>query len=313
MKRIKLYFTTTLILLITSQLEAQHNAIVSQYMFNMYAINPAYAGAKDYSTINGFYRSQWVGFEGAPSTQTITFHKPLSKSNLGIGAQLFNDQIGVTKEFGLLGSAAYTIKMDRRKLSMGLSVGFKNFSSSWTELTTNEQGDFNFSYDTQNRFRPEFGLGAYYQSERWYFGFSIPYLFNTRISENNENINTYYDAKNTNYLLAAGTAIELDKNLILKPSALLKVNPASTFQFDLNSNLIIKNRFWIGFSYRHQDAILGIFEVQVNEKLKAGYSYDFTLSEIQRYSGGSHEMSLEYVIGRKPTIVNPRFAPKLYF
>jgi len=313
MRKTKFYALFLIIMFSGLKLEAQHNAIVSQYMFNMFTINPAYAGAKDYSTVNAFYRSQWVGFEGAPVTQSITYHRPISKKDLGVGVQIFNDKIGVTKEFGMMASAAYNLKFDNAKLSMGLSAGFKNFSSSWTDLVTSQNGDFNFSHDTQNKFRPEFGLGAYYQARDWYAGFSVPYLFNARLSDNNGAINTYYDAQNTNYILAFGTAFELTQNLVLKPSALIKANPSSTMQFDLNSNLIIQNRFWLGLSYRHQDAILGIFEVQINEKLKTGYSYDFTLSDIQRYSLGSHEFSLEYIVGRKPSLVNPRFAPKLYF
>ena len=292
---------------------SQHNSVVSQYMFNMLTINPAYAGAKDYSTINAFYRAQWVGFEGAPVIQTITYHKPIPKSKLGIGAQIFNDKIGVTKEFGLMGTVAYTVKMPDGKISMGLSAGFKNFTSNWTDLVTTDDGDFNFSYDTQNKFRPEFGVGVYYQATKWYAGFSVPYIFNSKLSNNNETINTYYDAQNTNYLFTAGTALKLNHNFVLKPSVLLKMNPASVFQYDINTNLIIRNRFWVGASYRDSDAIIGLFEMQINEKLKAGYSYDFTLSEIGAYSGGSHELSLEYVIGRKPSLVNPRFAPKLYF
>ena len=313
MRNLKLYLLLLALAFYGLNANAQHNSVVSQYMFNMFTINPAYAGAKDYSTINAFYRSQWVGFEGAPVTQSLTFHKPIKKTNMGVGLQLFNDKIGVTKEFGMMLNGAYSIKTPEMRFSMGLSAGFKNFSSNWTDLVTSQDGDFNFSYDTQNRFRPEFGVGAYYQSKNWYAGFSIPYLFNARLSDNNETINTYYDAKNTNYLLTGGTALKLNESLVLKPSMLFKFNPASSMQMDINSNLIIQNRFWIGASYRHQDAVLGIFEVQVNEKIKTGYSFDFTLSEIQRYSNGTHEFSVEYVVGRKPSLVNPRFAPKLYF
>lgn len=292
---------------------AQHNTVISQYMFNMLTINPAYAGAKDYSTVNAFYRAQWVGFDGAPVSQMITYHKPIPKSKIGIGGQIFNDKIGVTKEFGFMGSVAYTLKMDNGKLSMGLSAGFKNFTSNWTDLVTVEQGDFNFSYDTQNKFRPEFGFGFYYQASEWYAGFSVPYVFNAKLSNNNESINSYYDANNTNYLITAGAALKLNRTLVLKPSCLIKINPASTYQYDVNANLIIKNRFWVGASYRDSDAIIGLFEIQISEKIKAGYSYDFTLSDIQIYSRNSHELSIEYVIGRKPSLINPRFAPKLYF
>ena len=312
-KKLFIYFSVALACLSCANIFAQHNSVVSQYMFNMFAINPAYAGAKEYAAINALYRNQWVGFDGAPVSQSISYHMPIDRSKLGVGIQIYNDRIGVTKEFGIMASGAYRLQLEKAKLCFGLSGGFKNFTSEWTKLTVHEQGDHHFSYDTQNKFRPEFGLGIYYQANNYFAGFAIPYIFNAQISENNESINTYYDARNTNYIFNAGMAFQLNDMMVLKPSVLFKVNPASTSQFDFNANLILSNRFWFGLSYRDKDAFLGLFEVQVNERIKFGYSYDFTLSDIRLYSSGSHELSFEYVVGRKPTIISPRFAPKLYF
>jgi hypothetical protein len=53
----------------------------------------------------------------------------------------------------------------------------------------------------------------------------------------------------------------------------------------------------VGASYRSGDAIVGIFEYQVDRKLRIGYSYDYTLSELKSYSSGSHEIMLGYDFG----------------
>jgi type IX secretion system PorP/SprF family membrane protein len=64
---------------------AQQEVQYSQYMFNMLAVNPAYAGSRDVLSMTGLYRQQWVGLEGAPTTQSFTIDMPISKEKVGIG------------------------------------------------------------------------------------------------------------------------------------------------------------------------------------------------------------------------------------
>jgi len=83
-------------------MEAQQEAQFSHYSFNTQSINPAYAGSRDALTVTALHRSQWVGFEGAPTTQTLTAHTPILNDKLGIGLSVLNDKIGPTNNTSFL-------------------------------------------------------------------------------------------------------------------------------------------------------------------------------------------------------------------
>ena len=75
---------------------AQQDAMYTHYMYNTLSVNPAYAGSRGALSITGLHRSQWIGFEGSPITQTLTVHTPVLTKNIGLGMSLINDKIGPT-------------------------------------------------------------------------------------------------------------------------------------------------------------------------------------------------------------------------
>jgi type IX secretion system PorP/SprF family membrane protein len=78
------------------------------------------------------------------------------------------------------------------------------------------------------------------------------------------------------------------------PSVLLKVQQNAPLSFDINSTFIFYDVVGLGVSYRLNDAIIGLFELQINENFHVGYAYDITLSDIRLYSNGSHEIMINY-------------------
>src|SRR5436190_23650752 len=86
---------------------AQQDAMFTHYMNNTIAVNPAYAGTRNALTITGIHRSQWVGFDGAPITQTLTMHTPLGNHKMGIGLSVVNDKIGPVNTSGAFADYAY--------------------------------------------------------------------------------------------------------------------------------------------------------------------------------------------------------------
>src|ERR1039458_10269157 len=80
---------------------AQQDAMYTHYMYNTLAINPAYAGSRDALTVTALDRYQWVGFSGAPMTQTLTMHAPIQDQHIGLGLSILNDKIGPTNNTSL--------------------------------------------------------------------------------------------------------------------------------------------------------------------------------------------------------------------
>lgn len=298
---------TYLGLLCTLTSFGQHSPLISQYMLNGLVINPAYAGSRDVMTVNAMYRNQWVGFDGAPVTQVVSAHAPIKDKALSAGVLFNRENIGVTQSVAFSGQVSYRIDMGTGKLAFGLSAGGNMLSARYSELTTADGNDLVFAGDMQSHFQPDFGAGVYYSNKRFFAGFSVPTFAGRQYHFTNDRVSMRSDPSHYNYILHGGYLIDLNEDFKLKPSTLIRFTPAGTHQFDLNSNLIYRDRFWIGVSYRHKEAVVGLLEFQINDQFRIGYAYDYALNMFRLYSGGSHEIGLQYEFGFRVKSMDPRF------
>lgn len=295
----KILFASFLLIHFTCLLMAQQASLVSHYMFNGLLINPAYAGSKEYVSATLLYRKQWVGLEGAPVTYSGSVHGLLKKQKLGLGAFIQQDKIGVTKQSDAYVSAAYHLPVgDVGKLSVGLQMGISSFNSEVVELTYWDPGDKVFDYNSFSSLLPNAGLGVYYYRPMFYAGLSAPYLLSYDDHQSGAvNSSKPVHHQDRRFYATVGTVIETEKDVKFKPSILVRSEGNTPLQFDLNLNILINDIFWIGASYRSNDAVVALLEYQVNRKFRLGYSYDYTLSEIGNYNSGSHEIMLGYDFG----------------
>ena len=279
---------------------AQQDVLVSQYMFNTLLINPAYAGSKDYASASLLYRNQWVKFEGAPKTFVGTFHSPTRKRKVGLGLEFAADKIGVTNRYDIYGNYAYHMKMnDKLKLSLGLRGGISYFNAKLSELTVWDSNDLLFTPPSQSNILPNFGAGVYLYSKKFYLGLSVPELLSydaTRpVSLDIQNNIVPHQVRH--YFATVGGAIEVSPDFVLRPALLVKYSQNTPVETDFNLNFCIKKILWIGGAYRTGDAAVAMVEIQATKKLRLGYAYDFTTSELKNYSNGSHEIMLGYDFG----------------
>ncbi|HEY0978847.1 MAG TPA: type IX secretion system membrane protein PorP/SprF [Flavobacteriales bacterium] len=288
-------------------LRAQHTPLTAQYLFNGLVLNPAYAGSADALTANMDYRHQWVGFEGAPVTQTLSIHTPLKDSPLTVGALLTNDRIGVSNETGLMAAVAYRVPMRKGKLQLGLGGGASLVQARWTELALQDRTDVQFAVDSKGQLRPNFSAGGYYYTKKWFVGLSIPSFLSHQYNVVNERWSVTHSFSQYQPMLTGGMLIKLDRDLKLKPSALIRYNPASSVQADLNVNLIVRNRFWVGASYRTQDALVALLQVLPTNQWRIGYAYELGMSKLSPLHNGTHELMVQYEFGFRVRARDPRF------
>ncbi|MCH8902855.1 MAG: type IX secretion system membrane protein PorP/SprF [Bacteroidetes bacterium] len=289
---------------------AQQDALFSQYMFNGLVLNPAYAGSREALTASTLIRSQWLKIDGAPVTQTFTANSPLLNEKIGVGFLLFHDQIGVMNSYGFYGSYAYHMKLNSKaKLSLGLQGGFSNYQVRWADITTIQSGDPVFTVNSPNLILPNFGLGTYYYSDKFFVGFSVPHLINNKIDFSKGSVSTERVAHQMrHYFLNAGYLMKINSNIKFKPTLFLKYVKSAPVQLDLNGELIFYDAFWFGGSYRSGDAIVLLALYRLNKQVSLGYSYDFILSELNQYSKGSHEVMLRFEFNyEKDKIISPRY------
>lgn len=275
-----------------SQQEVQY----TQYMYNMSIINPAYTtGNIGITNLGGLYRTQWVGVTGAPKSANIFAHTPINK-NVEVGLSYVNDNIGdIVKENNIFADFAYKLDLEESgSLSFGLKAGMSFFNVNLTSLeleSGNSYLDPNFS-ENINQSNFNVGAGVYFNTEKYYVGLSIPYLLNSdhSIDENG----TYQSVQQAHFYLTGGYVFDINQQFKLKPSIMAKAVKGAPLSIDLNANVLFENKLELGLGYRINDGIIGMVNFGITPELRLGYAYDYTVSNLDAYSSGSHEFLLLY-------------------
>lgn len=297
----KKIFTTLTVALaaFTSVSFAQQDPQFTQFMHNKLIYNPGYAGTSQAICANVLYRQQWVNFPGAPKTGLISFDMPIGRLPLAIGLNVMNDQIGFSKTLFARLALAYNRPIGPGILGVGIDGGIlqQQFSGAWVTPDGNTADPSIPGWQTNpklNELTYDLGFGAYYTiANKMYVGISSTHLTAQDISVNKDL--KYSLARH--YYLMAGYTFNVGQGGIhgIQPNIKVKSDAAST-QLDVNLTYIYDQRFWVGVSYRMQDAIAPMLGARFLPKrnLKIGYSYDVTTSKIKGYSAGTHEIMLGY-------------------
>ena len=290
--------TSTIVLL------GQQQEHYSMYMQNNFLVNPAEGGTDDFTDLKLGYRTQWVGFGGGPRTSFLSVHTPVGKNNPsnenvmplafhGVGGAVIADDIGPFRILTAKLAYAYHLPVNRSLiLSIGTFIGIKQF-----ELNEN---DLNFSSDAsstdpfansfQKSITPDMSLGLWGYSKKYYFGIASFQLLNSKVS--------LYENSQANSSLAAhhwvtgGYKVPIDSNWFLVPSVVLKYVKDTPLTFDLNAKLRYQDKYWLGASYRKEDALVLLAGVTIKKTVDLAYSYDVTQTKIKLFSSGSHEIVL---------------------
>lgn len=317
MSRIKIY-TMALLCSLALGASAQQEEQYTQFMYYKLGFNPAYAGSNENACISLLARNQWIGVDGAPQSQLITFNMPLLNQRLGIGATIARQSIGVTERYNADLSYAYRVRAGRGMLSFGLqgSVRFLRVNFSQTEGTQPNDTDVAIPGDMQSKYLPNFGAGIYYNNKRFYVGASLPRLLTNNIDFADEDLTISKEVRHI-YLMG-GLLIDLSEQVQMQPQTLLKYVAGAPFDADVNLNFIFSERFTTGISYRLGgssrrnigESLSLVLGAQITNGLLLGFSYDMTLSELRDHNSGTIEAMLRFCIGERSSgtdFVNPRF------
>ena len=309
MKRFRNYIIVIALLSCTVGI-AQQLPQFTQYMYNTISINPAYAGSRETLSVVGLHRSQWVGFKGGPITQTLSVNTPLRNEKIGLGISFINDKLGYQYFSYLYGDFSYTINTgEKTKLAFGLKAGFTQYKLG-DDLRGSEPEDPSI-YGVENRWNPNIGVGLFWHSQKWYIGLSAPRVLNTDYNKQGNSSGVQYEAlERISYYITGGYVFNLSENTKLKPAALIKATNGAPLSYDITANFLFHEKLWLGASYRinnYTSALGGLADFQISKELRIGYAYEYPLSEINDYSGGTHEILLMYEIFKVKRVKSPRY------
>ncbi len=280
---------------------AQQLPQFTQYMYNTISVNPAYAGSRERLNVTALHRNQWAGIEGNPKTTTLSVHTPLRNEKIGLGLSYISDNLGYESTNYVYGDFSYSVHLNQKiKMSFGLKAGFTNYN-----LETPDTND-SFFDEGFNRWNPNLGAGIYIGSNRWYAGASVPRILNTDLNKGE-----FQALERNSYYAIAGAVFDLSENTKFKPTALAKFTNGAPSSYDVTANFLFNDRFWIGASYRFNDAsnFGAMFDFQVTKDIRLGYAYDLPSSFTSPQTGGTHEVILIYelVFKEKGPIKSPRY------
>jgi len=303
----------------------QQDAQFSQYMFNTLVINPAYAGYKGTLNLSALHRSQWIGVNGAPETQSLVLDGSFANDKLGLALTIVNDNIGLQGQTNAYFNYAYKIKTSEEgTLAFGLGVGLGQVSMNNGGANFNDPSDPNFNGGRLSFIAPDARAGVHYSNDKFYAGFSATNLF-SRVFDYSTDTKNLIINQGQHFFLTAGYLIDVNDFLKFKPSFLIREDTKGPTSLDINNFFLLGEKVWIGASYRtavnlfnknstigdvrNRNALIGLLEVYAGKGFRLGYSYDQSLSGLQGFDNGSHEISLGYTFGSKKDyrILSPRY------
>lgn len=290
--KIKVYITV-LSLVLLGKAYGQQQTLYTNYLMNQYVYNPAYAGVEDGTQFNLGYRNQWVGFDGAPKTYMVNGYGKLKKKpNMAVGGLVMTERIGLLQRTSFYGTYTYHLKINKNAaINFGLGVGGIQYKVRVYDAKPYDKDDSFLGSDVLRAFSFDANAGFYFYTKNFFLGFSDQQMPDSRIHWNNTN------GKNTpNFYAYTGYNIKLDKDWSIQPSILARTNSPAPYQLEYNAKVIYDQMIWAGFSYRHQSSGCIMIGCKIDNQYSFAYSYDITLSALSKYSTGTHEIVLSYLI-----------------
>lgn len=298
---------------------AQQQSLHTMFMFNKLLVNPAYAGYHEHPCATAHIREQWMGFTGAPKTQSLSFHAPLSSQRIGVGFNIQRRSIGVSSSNTIDGIYDYRFPVGNGTLSLGVQASARFLEVDYTDPNVRTVQDINLDPGVESaadsKFLANAGAGVYYHTNSFYVGLSAPRLMSSDIDFE---LNDLFIAKEeAHYYLMTGLALRLDHRMSFVPQIMVRYVAGAPVDIDLNLGIRWWEDYSAGITFRKggpDDDLLEsidlIASVKVLRGLRIGAAYDITLSELKRYSNGSLEVMMMYCFGEeaKPaTFINPRY------
>jgi len=322
-KRIFLYslLNTMLALGIFAPLFAQQSQIYTQYMYNKLNFNAAYAGSLGHPSMTAMYRNQWIGLEGAPDAQIFSFDAPLSNDKIGLGFNFERQAIGIQEHLTFNGAYAYRFRVSEKgKLSLGVNTSGRFFQQNFNDprLSANQGTaiDNAIPSELRNSWVANVGFGAYYSDSKMYWGVAVPRIAKNDIDLSNSGLMQATEVRH--YNIMGGYTTDLSRLHSLTVQGIFRINENAPNDFDINGMWGYRDVFFAGLTYRYYNGTAGtlaesmdvLIGVQAVPQLYVGLAYDFTFSELRRYSNGSIELVARYRFFKaepQAKYVNPRY------
>lgn len=284
----------------------QQQSQYTQYMYNTMSINPGYIGTRGVPSVFGMYRAQWVGLDGAPETANFSIQSPITANGQGVGLSIINDKIGPSSETVLSIGYSRPIQLSESlTMSLGVSFSIDFLQVDFNKLNVYDPDDPLLT-GVLSEVSPNIGAGVYFYSDKWYLGVSVPQILETQFYDD---VKISVASQKMHFYAMGGYVFKLNENIHFKPAAMIKAINGAPLAVDLSANFLFMDKLTLGLAYRWDATVSGMAGFQINSSLNIGYAYDYDVTNIGNYNGGSHEIFLRFDLftKRQYRITTPRF------
>ncbi len=294
----KLITCIIFIFLLLSKIHAQQLPYFTQMVGNDFLQNPAIAGTKRTIDARLNYRAQWVGFDGAPTTESFSLNSRFNKGKMGAGFYVMEDKIGPSKQLNLGGSYAYHIRFPDCELSAGLGANFTDYTLDGNYITLHNTQDPSINQNISNsRWAGDANAGIYLYNDRFHIGVSGMHLLETTVHfYKNDSLKHGKVPYATQLNFSVGYNFAQNPDYIWESTFYVNYVTAVPIMLDYTLRLHIKDKFMAGISLRLHDAAAMHIGISFLEDFMVSYSYDLLISKMRNYSGGTHELMLVYSV-----------------
>ena len=267
---------------------AQQAPNYSLYKYNLNIINPAYAGSNGYSELSAHFRSQWVGVQDAPETQTLNYNGLLT-DKVGFGVNVQRDNVFISNEYNVYADFSYKLAVsDGMDLFLGLKAGGTFLDIDFTKLQNSQDPLLN---QDVSEFNPNVGAGAYLKGEKFFVSLSTPKILQSDRYEGSTNSEA---TDELHVYMGGGYTFDATDNIMITPSVMGRYVGGSPFSIDASLTARFMDKFEVGANYRLDDSVAGLALFSVSEWLDLGYAYEHTISDVGDFNEGSHEVMVRF-------------------
>ncbi len=341
----KKYYFISILILAGINMKAQQRPHYTQYILNNYILNPAISGIENYTDVKLSARDQWMGLNGAPRTAYLTIHGPLGKKDYrtsatsydipgqnprgryywenytaaaphhGIGLTVVNDKTGSYNRFTADATYAYHLGLNATtNLAAGFSAGVTivGIDKSKNDFGGGDPSDPATGAAISgelNRLRPDLGVGLWLYSRDYFIGLSAQQVIPQKLSFADDAAIITKGRLIPHVFFTAGYRFLLSDDINAIPSLMVKyINGSSDngFQPEANLKLQYRDLMWIGGSYRYQNGYAAMAGLNIGNTFNVGYAYDFTTTNLNTVSRGTHEIVVGFLLGNKYSEACPR-------
>ncbi|MEP6747532.1 MAG: type IX secretion system membrane protein PorP/SprF [Bacteroidota bacterium] len=312
---------------------AQQQPQYTQYLNNNFILNPALSGIENYTDVKISHRHQWVGLQDAPVTTYLTIHTPLGKKDdrttatsfdmpgenprgknywqdyeaakphSGIGLKIINDRTGPLNRFAGYVSYAYHVGISpRTSIAAGFEAGVQDIFLNRDKLDFGSANPIDpavYNSGEINSLKPDFGAGIWVYSADYFIGLSAQQIIPQKIYFSDNTVKQQQGKLVPHLFATAGYRFLINDDISMIPSFMLKYVQPTPMQLDINTKFQYRDLLWVGAGYRLKDGFNGMVGLNVSNTFNVSYSYDYTTSQLNTVTKGTHEIILGFLIGNK--------------